>query len=887
MSDRLNPTQLLRSFLPHLAAMAMLAAVAGSFYSKAFDGYSLRMPDIEHHIATTKEVKDHRDRTGEQALWTDSQFGGMPTTQLGLKTSDVNAGSWLTRVLRMGFPRPADHLLVALLCAYLLAAVLGCGPWVSVLVAIGFGLSSLNILYLGAGHAAKVMSIATLPGILAGVLVAYRRNIWLGAGLAAAFTAINMAANHLQMTYYLAFLVGGIGIAETVRLIRSGAAKQALLTGAVLLTAAGVAILPNTALIKPTLDYTSHTTRGEVLLAPQGDVEVGEAGLDKDYILQYSMGRGEFWSILVPNIKGGAESTVLPGVNNNRPVPLYWGEQNFSGGAFYFGAILIALFMVSLILRRDVLRWPMLVVALLAIVLSWRDASGLTDFFLDSVPGFAKFRDTKMMLMLIQCMLPIGVGLLLRDALAGKVKWGRSLFIACGVPVVLLLLFALAPQALFDFESHIRPDIAGQLAGTGFMDQRLEVFTADVWRSFGLVLLAIVGLLAIVRLRAMWPEKPRAAQIAVAVLAVATLVDMQSVDRRYQPADQGWIRTVEYKYPYTPSAADEAILADRVRRNPAVQSAIDAEVARVRADYDGRMGKREQRVLEGAKFAGLQTVDHFRVLNLRGAFSDAATSYLHRSVGGYHGAKLRRYQDLIERVLQPEQQQFASLANSAGMDAALAAMPVHAMLNTQYIIYDPAQQPIPNGQALGNAWFASGWTMADGADAEMAALQSLTDPRAAVVPESISDALAGVVPGAASTGRAELVAFTPDAQEYRVSTPAKGLLVFSEIHYPEGWSVTIDGEPVELLRVNYAFRAAVVPAGDHTVEMVFDLPSVHAARTVASVGSGLLLLLIAGSLALAFRGRGWVEPEVLTVSKYGSPRTANARTTPPAKHGAV
>ena len=849
MSDRPNPAQLLRSFLPHFIAVALLAAVAGTFYSKSFDGYRLRMPDIEHHIATAKEVKDHRARTGEQALWTDSQFGGMPTFQLGLRTSDVNAGSWLSRVLRFGFPRPADHLLVALLCAYLLAALLGCGPWVAVLVAIGFGFSSLNILYLGAGHAAKVMSIATLPGILAGVLVAYRRNLWLGAGLACAFTAVNLAANHLQMTYYLAFLVAGFGIAETVRLVRSGATRRALVTGGVLLAAAGLAVVPNAALIGPTLDYTPHTTRGEVLLSPVGGVEVGESGLDKDYILQYSMGRGEFWSILVPDVKGGNS-------------PLYWGEQLFSGGAFYFGAILIALFMVSLILRRDVLRWPMLVVALLAIVLSWRDASGLTDVFLDSVPGFAKFRDTKMMLMLIQCMLPIGVGLLLRDALAGKVEWGRNLFIAAGVPVALMLLFALAPTLVFDFESHVRPDRAvEQLGAARALEQRLEVFNADVWRSFGLVLLAIGGLLAIVRLRAMRPEKPLAAQIAVAVLAVATLADLQSVDRRYQPADQGWIRTVEYKYPYTSSAADEAILADRVRRNPAVQPAIDAEVARVRADYDGRIGKREERILDAARFSGLQTVDHFRVLNLRGAFSDATTSYFHRSVGGYHGAKLRRYQDLIERVLQPEQEAFAAKANAQGLEAALAAMPVHHMLNTQYIVFDPNQQPIPNAAALGNAWFASGWTMANGADAEMDALESLTDPRAAVVPESMADALTGVVPGAAGGGRAELVSFTPDRQTYQVQTPAEGLLVFSEIHYPEGWSITIDGEPAEMLRVNYAFRAVVVPQGNHEVEMAFEMPSVGTARTVASVGSVLILLVLLGSLWAAFSGRGTVEEE--------------------------
>lgn len=846
MSDRPNPVQRLRAALPHVLAIAVLMVIAGTFYSKSFDGYRLRMPDIEHHIATTKEVNDHRARTGEQALWTDSQFGGMPTFQLGMRTSDVNAGHWLGRALRMGFPRPADHLLVALLCAYLLAAVLGCGPWISALVAIGFGLSSINILYLGAGHAAKVMSIATLPGILAGVLVAYRRNLWLGAGLASAFTAINLSANHLQMTYYLAFLVAGIGIAETVRLVMSGAARRALLTGGVLLAAAGIAVIPNGALIKPTLDYTPHTTRGEVLLTPDAGVEVADTGLDKDYILQFSMGRGEWWSIMVPDIKGG----------NN---PLYWGEQLFSGGAFYFGAILMALFMASLVLRRDVLRWPMLAVGLLAIVLSWRETSGLTDFFLEYVPGFAKFRDTKMMLMLIQCMLPIGVGLLLKDVVEGKVDWGRKLFIAAGIPVALLLLFAVMPTVFFDFESHVRPDRAvEQLGAARALEQRLEVYGADVWRSFGLVLLAMLALLAAVRLRA-GEARPMLINGVIGLLAVVTLVEMQSVARRYQPADRGWVRTVEYKVPYTPGAADQAILADRVRRNPAVQQAIDGEVERVRAAYPDRIGKREQRVLEAAKFAGLQTLDHFRVLNLRGAFSDATTSFFHRSVGGYHGAKLRRYQDLIERVLQPEQERFASLANSAGMDAALAAMPVHAMLNTQYIIYDPAQQPIPNGQALGNAWFSTGWFMADGADAEMAAMESLKDPRNAVVPEAYSDALAGVVPGAASTGRAELLSFTPDFQEYRVSAPAKGLLVFSEVHYPEGWQLTIDGEPADLLRVNYALRGMVVPAGEHTVEMAFELPSVQSARTVASLGSGLLLLFVLGTLAMAFVGRGAVE----------------------------
>lgn len=849
MSERSNPARLLKSLLPHFAAIVFLAGLAGTFYSKSFDDHLLRMPDIEHYIATTKEVNDHRDRTGEQALWTDSQFGGMPTVQLGLRTSDVNAGYWLGRAMWCGFPRPANHLLAAFLGAYLLAVLLGCGPWIAVLVSIGFGLSSLNILYLGAGHAAKVMSIATMPGILAGVIVAYRRNLWLGAGLAGAFTATNLSANHLQMTYYLAFLVGGIGIAETVRLFRAGAGRRALITGGVLLAAAAVATIPNVALIGPTLEYTPYTTRGEVFLTPAGGVEVGESGLDKDYILQYSMGRGEWWSIMVPDIKGGNS-------------PLYWGEQLFSGGAFYFGAILMALFMVSLMLRRDVLRWPMIIVSLLAIVLSWRDPSSLTDFFFKNVPGFSKFRDTKMMLMLIQCMLPIGVGLLLKDVVEGRIEWGRKLWIASGVPVVLMLLFAVMPTVFFDFQSHVRPDRAlEQLGASVALEQRLEIFTADVWRSFGLALLAVIGLLTAVWLRQSQGARPILIQGVFGVLALATFMDLQSVARRYQPEDRGWVRTVEFKYPYVPTPADEAILAERVRRNPALKEVIDAEVERVRAAYPDRIGKREERVLQAARFAGLQSAEHFRVLNLRGAFSDATTSYLHRSVGGYHGAKLRRYQDLIERVLEPEQDRFITLANSEGMEAALAAMTVHNMLNTQHIIYDPNQRPIPNPQAMGNAWFASSWVMADGADAEMAALQSLESPRQAVVPEEYADALAGVLPGAAVTGTAQLVSFTPDGQEYRVETPAEGLLVFSEIHYPEGWTVTVDGEPVDLLRVNYAFRAVVVPSGTHTVDMHFDLPSVHSARKVAMAGSGLILLFVIGTFAAAFLGKGAVEPQ--------------------------
>lgn len=849
MSDRPNPAQLLRSLLPHVVAIAVLAALAGSFYSKAFDGYRIKMPDIEHYVATAKEVTDHRHRTGEQSLWTDSQFGGMPTFQLGLYTADVNAGTWLNRTMRLGLPQPADHLIVAMLSAYLLAIVLGCGPWIAVLVAIGFGFSSINILYLSAGHAAKVMSIASLPGLLAGIIAAYRRNLWLGAGLAAAFTAINLASNHFQMTYYVAFLVAGICIAETVRLLRNGAMQRALVTAGVLLLAACLGMVPNAALLGPTLDYTPHTTRGEVLLTPEADVKVLDAGLDKDYILQYSMGRGEWWSLWVPDIKGG----------NN---PLYWGEQLFSGGAFYFGAGLMALFMVFFMLRRDVLRWPMMLVTAMAIVLSWRDASPVTDFFLEYVPGFAKFRDTKMMLMLIQCMLPIGVGLLLRDVLNGKVEWGRKLFISAGIPVVLLGLFAVMPTVFFDFESHVRPDRAvEQLGATQALERRLEVYRADVWRSLGIVFFTMLAMLVAVWLRRSDAVRPLVVQGIVGVLAVVTLLDLQSVDRRYQPEDRGWIRTVEYKFPYVPGLADEAILADRLRRNPSVQSAIDNEVARVREAYDGRIGKREERVLDAARYAGLQTVDHFRVLNLRGAFSDATTSYLHRSVGGYHGAKLRRYQDLIERVLQPEQQRFTNLVSSAGMEAALAAMPVHHMLNAQYIIYDPAQPPIPNNQAMGNAWFASSWSIAEGADMEMEALESLTDPRAAVVPESMSEALVGVVPGAADAGRAELVGFTPDAQQYRVSSPAEGLLVFSEVHYPEGWVLTIDGEPAELLRVNYAFRAAVVPAGEHTVEMRFAMPWVMSALSMAQVGSVLLLLLILGSFAAAFTGRGKVEDQ--------------------------
>ena len=839
--DRLR--RMLRKLLPHLVAIAGMIIIVASFYPKAFKNHRNKMVDIEHYIATSKEVDDWWEKHDRSILWSDNMFGGMPTFQLGAN-ADFQASKYITNTVMLGFPRPANYMWLAMISAYILALVLGCSPWIAALVGIGFGLSSVNVLYLSAGHAAKVRAIATMPGVLAGILLAYRRSLWGGATLALMWTTMHIASNHPQMSYYLLYLLVAVAVVEAVRMWGEGALRKFIKVSAILAATGALAILPSTDVLAPTVEYMPQTTRGESILSESEDKEQDETGLYKGYVLQYSMSQGEWWSVIVPDIKGGSS-------------PYYWGEQLFTAGAFYFGAVLFSLFLMSLILMRDRIRWAFLVVGALAIVLSWRDASWLTDFFLDSVPGFSKFRDTKMMLVLLQLMTVVGVGILLRDAVNSKLAWGKKLWLSAAAPAVLLIAFYLFPELFFDFQSYIRPDQAIEQVGMGqALSERLKIFRADTARSIGFAMAAGIGLLAVVKMSAD-AKLSQVKWLPIAALVGISTVDLFQVDRRYQSADKGWIKFFDYMYPWEATPSDLDIFALETQGNAEllakIESAVQFEREYVKKQFGNAAvrGRNFEKVKHSAEFSELKENNHYRIVDLQGAFNDARSCYFHRNVGGYHGAKLRRYQDLIDHMLMPEQRKFIEQANT-DLSAALARMPMHNMLNTKYLVYDKTKRPLPNPLALGPGWFASSIEMAGDPDDEIARLKRLTNPRHAIVPPEHAEAVAALnVSGPASlagpldpgTASVELTEYIPDAPSYHVDSEKGGLVIFSEIHYDDGWAITIDGQPAELLRVNYLLRAVVVPPGAHDIHMSFS-SRMFSLGVAASLLGGILVLLL-------------------------------------------
>lgn len=878
--------------LPHAVAIPLFVILASVFFSPAYDGYDLRQGDISQFLGMSKEIRDYRAFYEEETLWTNSMFSGMPAYQISLK-QDRNVPKMTFTAIRTAFQGPIGTLFLAMLSFYILGLCMRINPWLSMIGAVAFGFSSVHILYLAAGHASKVNAIALMPGVLGGVLLAFRRSLWAGAAVTALWLSMHLAANHLQMTYYLLYLIGFVVIAEVIRLLLNAQAKKALLTSAVLLLAAVLALLPNMTNILTTYEYSDYTTRGksELTVVPEGreNEEVNREGLDPSYILEYSMARGEFWSMLVPNIKGGATGAIgndpdlMDGIDRGMQQNVaqsnqYWGEQRFTAGAFYFGALIMALFIISFFVLRDTLRWPFLLVTLLAIVLSWKDPSFITNIFLDSVPLFAKFRDTKMMLVLVSIVAPFMAIWLVDELRKGipeeRRKW---LHAGSGFILVLLLLFTAAPGVLFDFVSaQERAQFENYIIDSNndpqtvtLIDQltesletvRQRILRADALRS---LIFAIIG----VALLLLLDRKKLPASAAMAVFGVAALVDIYTVDQRYvNDEKQGreyvhWETHINKMFPHQVSAADQSIMNLEMQQQPAIgktlKEAVDLRVSELDDKYTDDLTSREReagldRVRASARFGMLNLETHYRVLNLNNTFNDARTSYFHKSLGGYHGAKLGRYQELIDFHLGPELQRFMESARSIGA-AAMSGLNISNMLNAQYLIIDPNSQALANPNAYGNAWFVKGIEFAETADDEIEALYTLNTATDAVVHREFESLVpVGLVPDSSAT--ITLTNYEPNHLEYTASCTQEQLAVFSEIWYPEGWQAYIDGGAVDHVRTNYVLRALTIPPGEHKIEFVFAPDIYETGQTLSAAGSAVLMIFVIGGALLAWRRR--------------------------------
>jgi hypothetical protein len=877
--------QKLLQLLPHAVAIIVFLVIAKLFFSGINEEYGLKQPDIEKVMGMSKELSDYRLMNGEESLWSNNMFGGMP----GYQTNVMYPTNWvrpIDKVLKWGTDPAIGSLYMCMFGFYVLMLCMRVNPWLAIVGAISFGLSTINILYIGGGHTSKVNAIGYMAPVLGGLILAMRGRWLLGGAVFALFFSLHLAANHLQMTYYLAFLLAAVVLGESIRLAIERKWLDIAKAALVLIIGSVIGLMPNFANIYTTYEYSKLTTRGktDLTIKPQGKEESAQAtdGLNTNYILEYNMAAGEPWAMMIPNAKGGSSSVPLSDNKkamqkapkdvreNLQGFPQYWGAQGSSAGAFYFGAGIMFLFVLALILSKDAIKWPFLVISALAIFLCMKEMHGINRFFIESFPMYNKFRDSKMILVLIQIMAPamaiVYLNELVKSPLQGKQL--KTFFITGGVLLALLLIVVSSPSITgplvseneMEYLDGLRDQYKGNAGALSMVNSiedalpevRSAVFSEDAQRS----LLIVVALLALTVLTAM--NKVRWYVLA-GVAALIVTSDMWSVSSRYfsnekeknprtGKTDYAHYERVENRlFPYSPDTCDRFIQ----RKEMASISDYNAQVDQLESKMSSTApyaGNDPKRIHAACEFGALQLNSNYRVLLASpGVFNDASVAYFHKSIGGYHAAKLKRYQEVIDFHLSGEINRITEGIKSgspAVVDSVLGTTPVLNMLNTKYVKYSGAAPPISNDKhALGNAWFVNEIDWATSADEEMQALSSINPANTAVVHDEFKSALTAW--GATdSTATVSMTKYATNKLTYAVNTPSAAALVFSEIYYPEGWVCRIDGNEVPAFRANYILRGVQVPAGEHTIEWSFEPKSYATGIQVNTAGSVSLVLLV-------------------------------------------
>ncbi len=872
--------------LPHLVAVAVFVALSAFYFSPIWDGFELRQGDISHWRGMSKEIADYRLIHGDEPLWSNSMFGGMPAYQISV----IHSNNLLSKVdlfLKLGLPYHIGVLFMSMLGFYILALCLRVNNWLGILGGIAFGFATVNILYMGAGHVSKVNSIAYMAPALGGLILATRGKWLLGTAVFALFFGLNVSANHLQMTYYLSFILLAVALTEGVRLIIEKQFAYLAKTTAALAVGAVLSILPSMSNLLTTYEYSKYTTRGktELTIEPNGEEKPAseKTGLDTDYILEYNFGKGEWWSMVIPNAKGGNSGAIGNDKELLTNVPKqfkenigqsnrYWGEQNFTGGAFYFGAIIVFLFVMGLMFLKDVLKWPLLVLMVLCIALSSKDPGGLNDFFIHHFPMYNKFRDSKMIMSVFMVIAPLGALLFLDAVLKGEGLIGqmKHRLMGAGALVMLSIVLLAVPSLTGSFLSSAELEQFAEIEKTDASPQeiamyddyktaligvRKEIFSADAKRTLLLVLVA-AGL----TIAAMYRKLPAVAIIAVFTIVVA--VDQITVCQRYLNNDKvknqyiSYVKPDDKIVPVDAGMADNFILETEKANAPGFDE-VKSKLSSIYGESREFSVIRDKNLLENmASFGALGLTTDFRVVTLGNPFSDANTSYYHKSIGGYHGAKLKRYQEVIDFYLMKELKMITDSLRSASDLGILKEARVLNMLNTKYLIYNQEAPPLLNPFAAGNAWFTKDITFVDSANNEMLELGKVNPLETAIVHQEFQS-IAGSGVGNDSTvvesSTVVLSKYETNRLEYRANSPVGGAVVFSEIYYPAGWNCYIDGEKKESFRANYVLRGVHVPAGEHTIEWKFEPTTFSQGSTYSLAGSILLMLLVLGAFGMSLK----------------------------------
>ena len=820
----------LKKWLPDVVVVVLFVLVSFAYFFPAdIEGRILYRHDSSATVGAGQEISEYQQRTGERSRWTNSIFSGMPTYQLAPSYDSQKPMSQAVNAYHLWLPENVWYLFVYLLGFYILLRAFDFRSYLAALGSVLWAFSTYFLIIIAAGHIWKVMALAYLPPMIAGIVLAYRGKYLWGMVLTALFGAFEINANHVQMTYYYLFIILFMVIAWLVDAIRQKQLAHWAKATAACAVGALIAISLNLSNLYHTWQYGQESMRGKSELVKENTGNQTSSGLERDYITQWSYGIGETWTLLVPNTKGGASvplamnKTAMAHADNNyigiyQQLGQYWGEQPGTQGPVYVGAFVLFLFILGLFIVKGSMKWALLAATILSIMLSWgKNFMGLTDFFIDNMPMYAKFRTVASILVIAEFTIPLLAMLALKKVVEEPqilTKQWKQTVAAFALTGGIAMLFAVMPGMFFDsFVSTSELQAMAQIPQdqlqpllANLTEMRRAMFTTDAWRSFLIILAGTAILLAFSygRLKK---------EYAVGIILAICLVDLWTVNKRYLN-DEMFVPKSERENPVQKTATDETILQDK-------------------------------------------TLD-YRVLNLASnTFNENETSYFHKSIGGYHAAKLRRYQELIEAYIAPEMQgTMQAIVEAAGDMTQVkgdSIYPVLNMLNTRYFIL-PLQggqtAPVLNPYTFGNAWFVNSVSYAANANEELDALGRLNLREQAVADQKFRDVL-GESQQQDTTSIVKLTAYEPNALKYDVTSGKGGVIVFSEIYYP-GWTATIDGKPAEVGRVNYVLRALRVEPGNHKVELSFQPKSIDTTETIAYVG--YLLILLAAGFAI-YRGR--------------------------------
>lgn len=836
----------LRQFLPDLLAVVFFVAISVFYFITPIrDGLVLSGHDHSASVGSNVEMNHYREtHHGERTRWTNTLFSGMPTYQMSPSYDSTDTLSWLEKVYQLGLPDVASYVFMMLLGFYILLRAFNFRVWMAALGAVLWAFSSYYFIIIAAGHIWKLLTLSFVPPTIAGMVLCYRGRYLPGIVVTALFTALQILSNHVQMTYYFLFVMGLMVLAYLIDAVRKHTLGQWAKATACFAVAGLLGIAVNLSNLYHTWQYSKESMRGksELTQKTKNQADQTSSGLERSYITMWSYGLGETWTLLVPNTKGGAsvplaQSETAMKHANRTYVPVYqaftqyWGEQPGTSGPVYVGAFVLMLFVLGLFIVRGPMKWCLLAATVLSILLSWgKNFMGFTDFFLDYVPMYDKFRTVASILVIAEFTIPLLAMLALKKlvddpaCLEGKsthLHMPRKHYLTLSFCITggVALLFWAMPDAFFgDYLSSADHTYMKQFVEAGYIPQQLAgdilnnmsdmrraMFRADALRSF---IVVGVGLLVLVAYR--WKRIKEVPMVAC--LIILCLADMWGVNKRY-------LNDAMFS---TPTATQQALQPTRA----------------------------DQFILQQDSGA------YDRVLNLTvSTFNDNTTSYHHKSVGGYHPAKLRRYQELIEEHIQKEMGRISGAIYATGQDLTQcdgdSLFPVLNMLNTRWVIVGDgksAPMAVANPWAAGNAWFASEVKYVTDADAELAALHHINPKLTAVADERFREVL-GESSGRDSLSQVVLQSYDANRLVYECTSQQGGVVVFSDIYYP-GWTCTVDDEDTPVGRVDYVLRAIRVPAGKHKIVMRFDPQSVHATEAIAYAALALLVLLTLGYVVM-------------------------------------